>query len=257
LLFQSLGARVIGIAVDRQGLVVDQLPEACRLVLVTPSHQYPLGLSMSPARRLELLEWARQHNAAIIEDDYDTEFRFGGRPVEPLQTLDTSARVIYVGSFSKTMLPTLRLGFAVLPPSLRDAVQRAKYVTDWHTSGPAQAALASFIDDGGFARHLRKMNATYRARHELLSTILAREFSDQLEVIPSAAGLHVTATARRVSVEQLGEIVQRASAAGVEVQQLSAFAFSRPAQAGLVLGYGAISADRIAEGLQRLHRCFE
>jgi GntR family transcriptional regulator/MocR family aminotransferase len=256
LLFQSLGARVVGIPVDRHGLVVDQLPNTCRLVHVTPSHQYPQGMSMSPARRLELLEWARQHNAGIIEDDYDTEFRFGGRPLEPLQTLDTSGRVIYVGSFSKTMLPTLRLGFAVLPPSLRDAAQRAKYVTDWHTSSPAQAALASFIDGGGFARHLRKMNTTYRARHELLSTILARDFTDQLEVIPSAAGLHVTAIARRVSVEQLSEIVRRASAAGVEVQQLSAFAFSRPAQAGLVMGYGVISTDHIEEGLQRLRSCF-
>ena len=164
--------------------------------------------------------------------------------------------MIYVGSFSKTMLPTLRLGFTVLPPSLRDAAQCAKYVTDWHTSGPAQAALASFIDDGGFARHLRKMNMTYRARHELLSTILARDFSDQLEVIPSAAGLHVTAIARRLSVEQLSEVVRRASAAGVEVQQLSAFAFSQPAQAGLVLGYGAISIEHIEDGLQRLRSCF-
>jgi GntR family transcriptional regulator/MocR family aminotransferase len=256
LLFQSLGARVIGISVDRQGLVVDQLHNTCRLVHVTPSHQYPLGMSMAPARRLALLEWARRHDAAIIEDDYDTEFRFGGRPLEPLQTLDTSGRVIYVGSFSKTMLPTLRLGFAVLPPSLRDAAHRAKYVTDWHTSGPAQAALASFIDGGGFARHVRKMNATYRARHELLSTILARDFSDQLEVIPSAAGLHVTATARKVSAERLSEIVQCASAAGVEVQQLSAFAISGPAQAGLVLGYGAISTDNIEEGLRRLRSCF-
>jgi len=213
-------------------------------------------MSMAPARRLALLEWARRHDAAIIEDDYDTEFRFGGRPLEPLQTLDSSGRVIYVGSFSKTMLPTLRLGFTVLPPSLRDAAQRAKYVTDWHTSGPAQAALASFIDDGGFARHLRKMNMTYRARRELLSTILAPDFSDQLEVIPSAAGLHVTAIVRRLSVEQLSEVVRRASAAGVEVQQLSAFAFSQPAQAGLVLGYGAISIEHIGDGLQRLRSCF-
>jgi GntR family transcriptional regulator/MocR family aminotransferase len=164
--------------------------------------------------------------------------------------------VIYVGSFSKTMLPTLRLGFAVVPPSLRAAAQRAKYVTDWQSSGPAQAALASFIDDGGFARHLRKMSATYRARHELLSTILARDFADQLEVVPSAAGLHITGIARRFSVEHLSEIARRASAVGVEVQQLSAFAFSRPALAGLVLGYGAISADHIEEGLKRLSSCF-
>jgi GntR family transcriptional regulator/MocR family aminotransferase len=257
LLFQSLGARVLGIPVDRQGLVVGELPNNCRLVYVTPSHQYPLGMSMSPARRLALLEWAQRHDAAIIEDDYDSEFRFGGRPLEPLQTLDTSGRVIYVGSFSKTLLPTLRLGFAVMPPSLRDAAHRAKYVTDWHTSGPAQAALASFIDEGGFARHLRKMSATYRARHELLTNGLARDFADQLEVIRSAAGLHVTATARTASVELLNNVARRASDAGVEVQQLAAFALNPPARPGLVLGYGAIATSHIEEGLRRLRRCFD
>jgi GntR family transcriptional regulator/MocR family aminotransferase len=213
-------------------------------------------MSMSPARRLALLEWAQRHDAAIIEDDYDSEFRFGGRPLEPLQTLDTSGRVIYVGSFSKTMLPTLRLGFAVMPPSLRDAAQRAKYVTDWHTSVPAQAALASFIDEGGFARHLRRMNATYRARHEMLTTILARDFADHLEVIPSAAGLHVTALARTATSEQLSDVAGRAADAGVEVQQLSSFALSRPAPAGLLLGYGAIPTSHIEEGLRRLRNCF-
>jgi GntR family transcriptional regulator/MocR family aminotransferase len=256
LLFRSLGARVLGIPVDRQGLVVDGLPDTCRLVHVTPSHQYPLGMSMSPARRLALLEWAQRHDAAIIEDDYDSEFRFGGRPLEPLQTLDSSGRVVYVGSFSKTMLPTLRLGFAVMPPSLRDAAHRAKYVMDWHSSVPAQAALASFIDEGGFARHVRKMNATYRARHQLITTVLARDFADQLDVVPSAAGLHVTAIARTASAEQLSAIVRRASDAGVEVQQLSAFALSRRALAGLVLGYGAIRTSHIEEGLSRLRSCF-
>jgi GntR family transcriptional regulator/MocR family aminotransferase len=154
------------------------------------------------------------------------------------------------------MLPTLRLGFAVMPPSLCDAAQRAKYVTDWHTSGPAQAALANFIDEGGFARHVRKMNAIYRARHQLITTVLARDFSDQLEVIPSAAGLHVTAIARKSSVEQLNVVARRASDAGVEVQLLSTFTLSRPAQPGLVLGYGAIPTIHIDEGLKRLRRCF-
>jgi GntR family transcriptional regulator/MocR family aminotransferase len=255
-LLQSHGARVAGVPVDADGIVVDAIAQSARLVYVTPSHQHPLGTAMSLARRTALLAWAQEHGAAIVEDDYDSEFRYSDRPLEPLQSIDRAGRVIYVGSFSKTMLPTLRLGFAVLPPSLRDAAHRAKYVTDWHTSGPAQAALASFIDEGGFARHVRKMNATYRARHELLSTILARDFNDQLEVVPSAAGLHVTALARKVSVEQLSEIVQCASAAGVEVQQLSAFAFTSPAQAGLVLGYGAISAANIEQGLRRLRSCF-
>jgi GntR family transcriptional regulator/MocR family aminotransferase len=256
LLFTSLGARVTGIPVDRHGLVVEHLPGDTRLVYVTPSHQYPLGISMTLARRLALLEWAERHNAAVVEDDYDSEFRYGGRPIEPLQTLDTSGRVIYIGSFSKTLLPTLRLGFAVVPPSVRDAVHRAKYVADWHTSLPMQAALASFIEDGGFARHLRRLNATYRARHDLLIDVLMRDFADLLEVIPSAAGLHVAALARTASAEQVGGIVRRASEAGVAVQELALFAFERSAQPGLVLGYGAIPARCIEAGLGRLRSCF-
>ena len=121
---------------------------------------------MALGRRLALLAWAEKHNAALVEDDYDCEFRFGGRPIEPLQMLDVTGRVIYVGSFSKTMFPTLRLGFVVTPPSLREAVLKAKYVSDWHSPMLLQAALARFIDDGAFARHIRKMGNVYRVRHK-------------------------------------------------------------------------------------------
>src|SRR5690606_13006283 len=141
-LFRVSGTQVIGVPVDGEGLVVDALPRNTRFVYVTPSHQYPLGVTMSMRRRQALLEWAEDANAAIIEDDYDSEFRFGGRPVEPLYTLDTTGRVIYLGSFSKTMLPTLRLGFIVTPPSLSAAAHKAKHVMDWHTSLLLQAALA-------------------------------------------------------------------------------------------------------------------
>ncbi len=220
-LFESLGVRVVGVPVDSSGLVVDALPRHASLVYVTPSHQYPLGMSMSLSRRLALLAWAGKNNAAIIEDDYDSEFRFGGRPIEPLQTLDTTGRVVYVGSFSKTMLPALRLGFVVVPPSLRAAVHRAKFVSDWHTSMLAQATLASFITVGGFARHIRKMGGIYRARHEKVTDFLRRELVDHLEIVPSAAGLHVAAVARTASVDDIDAIVRRAFDAGVGVQALS------------------------------------
>ncbi|HEU4631904.1 MAG TPA: PLP-dependent aminotransferase family protein [Gemmatimonadaceae bacterium] len=256
-LFTSLGARVQGVPVDGEGLVVDALPRHTRLVYVTPSHQYPLGVPMSLARRLALLDWAERHDAAIVEDDYDSEFRFHGRPIEPLQTLDRSGRVIYVGSFSKTLLPTLRLGFLVTPPSLRGAVHRAKYVTDWHTAIPAQAALARFIDEGGFARHVRRMNAVYRARHDLVTGTLARCFADQLEVVPSAAGLHVAALARPAVAQRMAAVVQRASEAGVEVHDLTRFAVEGAGRAGLVLGYGAIPTADVEEGLRRLRACFD
>jgi GntR family transcriptional regulator/MocR family aminotransferase len=152
ILFTSLGIRVIGVPVDDDGLVVEALPRAARLVYVTPSHQYPRGVAMSLARRLAILAWAERRNAAIVEDDYDSEFRFGGRPIEPIQTLDDSGRVMYLGSFSKTLLSTLRLGFVVTPPSLREAVHKAKYVTDWHTSLLGQETLAGRHTGGSVRR---------------------------------------------------------------------------------------------------------
>jgi GntR family transcriptional regulator/MocR family aminotransferase len=248
---------VVGVPVDRDGLIVDALPHQARLVYVTPSHQFPLGMSMSLSRRLALLAWAERNNAAIVEDDYDSEFRFGGRPIEPLHTLDTAGRVVYVGSFSKTLLPTLRLGFLVTPPSLSAAVHKAKFVTDWHTGLPVQAALARFIEDGSFARHIRKVGAVYRVRHARIVDVVARDFADHLEVIPSAVGLHVAVLARSRSAEQIDAVIRRAADAGVELLALSRFAVDRPPPAGLLVGYGAIPTTRLEEGLLRLRSCFD
>jgi len=256
-LFRTLGLQVIGVPVDREGLVVGALPRGIRAVYVTPSHQFPLSVTMTLQRRQALLAWAERNNAAIIEDDYDSEFRFGGRPLEPLQTLDAKGRVIYVGSFSKTMLPTLRLGFLVTPPSLRDALHKAKFVSDWHSSSLAQAALAHFIDEGEFARHVRRVTAIYRERHQVLADAISRDFAEQLELIPSTSGLHVTALARRMSVDQIAEIARRADDRGVTVQLLSLFAISAPPRAGVMLGYGAISTTRIEEGMRLLRGCFD
>ncbi len=256
LLFKSLGARVRGVPVDEQGIVVDDLPRNARLVYVTPSHQYPLGVTMSLARRLALLDWAARNNAAIVEDDYDSEFRFEERPIEPVQTLDTTGRVIYVGSFSKTLLPTLRLGFIVTPSSCTPAVHRAKYVTDWHTSMLAQAALARFMNDGSFARHIWKMNRVYRERHEMVKKAITQEFADHLEVVPSVAGLHMAAVARFASSDEIDRILHRASERSVAVQSLSRFAVGATKRSGLIIGYGAIATPDIQEGLRRLRECF-
>jgi GntR family transcriptional regulator/MocR family aminotransferase len=253
-LLTSAGVRVKSVQVDNEGLVVAALPSKARFVYVTPSHQYPLGVSMSSDRRRALLEWAGRNRAAIVEDDYDSEFRFQDRPIEPLQTLDASGRVIYIGSFSKTMLPILRLGFVVVPRSLRAAVHAAKSVSDWHTPLPLQIALAQFIEQGEFARHVRKMREVYRTRREIVLQTLSKDFGSNLEVIPSIAGLHVAARAGGTTRAEIRKMLQSASEAGVAVQDWSTSAGS---EAGIMLGYGAISTANIREGLRRLRRCLD
>jgi GntR family transcriptional regulator / MocR family aminotransferase len=256
-LFQALGARVIGVPVDGEGLVVDALPAGAKVVYVTPSHQYPLGVAMSLSRRRALLAWAERNNAVVVEDDYDSEFRFGDRPLEPLQTLDSIGRVVYVGSFSKTLLPTLRLGFMIAPQSLREAAHKAKHVTDWHTATIAQSALAQFIDEGAFARHIRRIGRTYGERRDMLIAAITRDFSDHLDLVPSSTGLHIAAYARRASVDDIGAIASRAFDLGVAVQRMSLFQVDGKPRAGILLGYAAIDTARIAEGLRRLRKCFD
>jgi GntR family transcriptional regulator/MocR family aminotransferase len=256
-LLVSLGAQVVPVPVDAEGLVVQAIPAGVKLVTVSPSHQFPLGMAMSLSRRMALLAWAGRHGAAIVEDDYDSEFRYGGRPIEPLQTLDERGRVLYVGSFTKTMLATLRLGFVVVPEPLVEAVRAAKFVTDWHTALPTQAALAGFIDQGYLARHIRRMRRVYQERHQLVLDLLADRFSDLLKPLPSATGLHVTATVPGTTQAELEAVVARAWAAGVGVLPLSTWDAGPPSQPGLVLGYGTVAIDRIEEGLARLRRAFD
>jgi len=255
-LFHSLGARVVGVPVDAEGVDVTAIPRAARLLYVTPSHQFPLGTPMSLQRRLAVLAWAERRDALVVEDDYDSEFRFEGRPLEPLQSLDRAGRVVYVGSFSKVLLPMLRLGFLVAPASLRPALRRAKQLTDWHGEVPTQAALARFIDEGLLARHVRRSTREYAARRERIAAALGRAFTTWLEPIPSAAGLHLTARAVAGARVDVDEVVRRALASGVAVYPLSHFCGEAPAQAGLVIGYGAITTAGIDEGLKRLLEAF-
>jgi GntR family transcriptional regulator / MocR family aminotransferase len=245
----SQGARIVLVPVDRHGLVVDAIPPGVRLVIVTPSHQFPLGMPMPLDRRLALLAWAERHGAAIVEDDYDSQFRFSGRPIEPLQTLDRDGRVIYVGTFSKVMLPTLRLAFVIAPPSIRHAIRAAKYVSDWHTALPTQAALAGFIEEGTLARHIRRTREEYAARQARILEILARDFAEALEVIPSTVGMHLAAWLRPAAGSDDREVVRRARALGVGLYPISRFALDPATRPGLVIGYGAIPRERIDEGL--------
>ncbi|HEY1488523.1 MAG TPA: PLP-dependent aminotransferase family protein [Micromonosporaceae bacterium] len=251
-LLRSHGLHVVGVRVDAEGLVVDELPDDARLVYVTPSHQFPLGMAMTAARRMALLAWAEAHGAAVIEDDYDSEFRYGAGTVDPLLCLDHSGRVIYVGTFAKTMLPALRLGFLIAPPSLRTALRKAKYVSDWHTAQPTQGALAEFISSGMFARHIRSMRRAYGVRHELITEVLRREFTDWLTPVDSSVGLHIAALAPRHSVTQITGVIQRAAANGVGIFRLSAFGYGDHVPAGFVIGYGAIAPEDIEDGLRHL-----
>jgi GntR family transcriptional regulator/MocR family aminotransferase len=248
--FQAQGARVVGVPVDTEGIDVTAIPKNARLVYVTPSHQFPLGTPMSLGRRAALLSWAERHKAAVIEDDYDSEFRFSDRPLEPLQSLDRSGRVIYVGSFSKTLLPMLRVGFLVAPASLQSALRTAKQLTDWHGDMTTQGALARLIDEGLLARHIRKAAREYALRHEQILTHLAT-LSDLLEPIPSIAGLHLCA---RLFNDDLNvtNALPRARETGVAVESLAAYCAHTPQQQGLVIGYGSIPTALVPEGLRRL-----
>jgi GntR family transcriptional regulator/MocR family aminotransferase len=253
--FQAHGCRVVGVPVDEDGLVVESIPEHARLVYVTPSHQYPLGMVLSMARRQALLAWAQRADAAIIEDDYDSEFRYGQQPLETLQNLDRSGRVLYVGSFSKVMLPTLRLGFLVTPAPLRSALRKAKTTADWHTAAPSQGALAQFIDDGLLAQHIRRIRPVYAERHERIQTILAKDFAGRLTPLPSSGGLHLSALLRDHDGPGDVTVVERARGAGVSLLPLSTHCMSRERLRGLIFGYGAIDVSRIGEGLRRLAAC--
>ncbi|GKQ37954.1 PLP-dependent aminotransferase family protein [Streptomyces sp. A012304] len=254
--FLAQGAEITGVPVDAEGLLVDAIPPATRAVYVTPAHQFPLGMPMSLRRRTALLRWARRHGAAVIEDDYDSEFRYGGRPLETLHSLDGDGHVIYVGSLSKVMLPSLRIGYLVAPAPLRAALRTAKYAVDWHTALPTQAALARFIDDGLLARHIRRMRNTYAARHQSLTRTLAGRFTELTELVPSVAGLHVTAFTRGFLADPavLADHTRRARASGVAVHTLAEITANRAARPGLVLGYGAISTPDIEPGLHHLLR---
>jgi GntR family transcriptional regulator/MocR family aminotransferase len=259
-LFASLGARVVGVPVDGEGLNVEAIPAAARLVYTTPSHQFPLGTPMSLARRAAILAWARRRNAVVIEDDYDSEFRFSGRPLEPLQSLDRSGRVLYVGSFSKTMLPMLRIGFLVAPVSLQPALRTAKQLTDWHGDTPTQAALARFIDEGLLGRHIRRASRQYEARHGEVETALRGPLARWLDLVPSAAGLHVCARLRPNATVNVDDVLARAARSDVAVESLAASytekATSTDLVQGVVIGYGGIDTADIPEGLSRLAKAF-
>jgi GntR family transcriptional regulator/MocR family aminotransferase len=250
---QAAGARLVAIPVDADGIDVrfgESRVRVPRLVAVTPSHQYPVGVTMTLARRLELLRAARRWHAWILEDDYDSEFRYSSRPIPALQGLDTDNRVIYLGTFSKTLFPALRLGYAVVPSHLLDTFTAARSVLDVHSPLLEQAVLAEFITAGYFERHLRRMRNLYEERQRVFVTEARRHLAGLLELVPSGAGLQCVGWLAPGLDEQA---VKRAAAAhDVEVTPVSAFATRRLARPGLLLSFGGFDPSQIRAGMQRL-----
>ncbi len=258
--FESVGARIVPTPVDEQGMVTSALPSSrCALAYVTPSHQFPLGAVMSIGRRQALLAWARRHSSWIVEDDYDSEFRYGLRPVDPLQSLDTHGCVIYVGTFSKALSPQLRLGYLVLPPALVTPFRHAKQLADRHAPLLEQRVLAELIRSGAYERHLRRLRRENERRRTALVGAISAHFGDAARVEGTDSGLHVVVWLRDVPVRAEAEIVARAKALGVGVWPVSPLyaertKFRSERCAGLVLGYAGLTTAGIEEGVGRLAR---
>ncbi|MGH7899978.1 MAG: PLP-dependent aminotransferase family protein, partial [Candidatus Binatia bacterium] len=253
--FLAAGAEVLTHPVGPEGLDVATLPRRAaraRLAYVTPSHQFPTGVIMSAPRRLALLAWAREHRALVIEDDYDGEYRYAGRPIESLQGLDRAGRVIYLGTFSKVMFPALRLGYLVLPEELVRPFRAAKALADTGSSTLEQAALAEFMREGHFERHLHRTRRRNAARRRALLEVIATHLGARVEVSGAEAGLHVLVWLRGVSRRELPRLVERAAAVGVGVYPVTPHYSRPPNRAGLLLGYAALTEREIRRGIEQL-----
>jgi GntR family transcriptional regulator / MocR family aminotransferase len=246
--FRALGARIIPVPVDREGLCTNRLPARAKLVYVTPSHQFPLGVPMSLARRRELLAWAKENSALIIEDDYDSEFRYEGRPLDALQGLDKSGQVVYLGTFSKVLFPSLRLGFVVLPNWIYPKFLSLKWLTDRHTETLEQHVLAQFIKEGQFARHIRRMQKIYSERRKTLLAALSLSMPF-VEPLPSSAGLHLSGFLPRHYPAE--DLISRAAAGGVGLYSIAPFYEEEP-KGGLIFGFGSCEIADISEGIRRV-----
>ena len=253
--FDALGARLIRLPTDAQGLDPARLPPSssrARLAYVTPCHQFPSGVIMPLERRLALLDWARRNDAWIVEDDYVSEFRYEGSPIEALQALDHHGRVIYIGTFSKTLFPALRLAYVVLPRALVRPFAAAKWVADRFSTPLPQAMLAEFIASGQFERHLRRASLRNAARRRTLIDALRQHLGDRVEIAGENTGVHLVVWFQRVGWPQLDALIARAERAGVGLYSVAPYYASPPARAGLLFGYASLSEAEIRSGIRKL-----
>jgi GntR family transcriptional regulator / MocR family aminotransferase len=258
--FEAYGARLLCADVDAQGLTTKGLSALgpARLAYVTPTHQFPLGAFLPITRRRQLLDWAAERQAWIVEDDYDSEYRYTVRPEATLFSLDTRGCVIHVGTFSKTLSPQLRLGYMVLPPTLVDTFSAAKRVTDRHAATGVQRALARLLEDGSYDRHVRRIRRLQQARQRALVAALDRHLGSEVEVQGAATGLHLVAWFRSLPSTEESALVAAARRTGVRVHPIGPLfhpstvssAADRPA--GLVMGYALLERESIEDGVSRL-----
>jgi GntR family transcriptional regulator/MocR family aminotransferase len=248
--FQALGATVMSLRVDEEGCARPDRRARHHLVYLTPGHQFPLGVTMSLPRRFELLEWAHATGALIVEDDYDSEFRYQGRPVPALQGLDRHGVVLYVGSFSKVLFPSLRLGYLVMPRDLVDRLAALKSVTSRHAPLLEQAVLCDFMEAGHFGRHLRRMREVYAERRDALQVGARTELAEWLELPGIEAGLQTSA--RLLKGIAADAVVRAAAERGVEVLSLARYWRDPVRQEGVILGFAAVDAKEIGRGVHQL-----
>jgi GntR family transcriptional regulator/MocR family aminotransferase len=254
-IFAATGARFIPVPIDKEGFDLQtarKRSRKARLVYVTPSYQYPLGVTMSLTRRLNLLGWAREMDAFIIEDDYNSEYRYSGRPLASLQGLDRDGRVIYLGTFSKTIFPALRLGYLVVPTDLVEVFAAARALTDLHSPLINQAVLAEFIAERHFARHIRRMRGIYEERQHILVEEVRKGLKGILEVAPAEAGMHLIGWLPPGINDR--EVSRRAAEANLTIAHMSAYCINQKLRGGLLLGYTAFNERLIKQGVKTLAR---
>ena len=247
---RAAGARLLPVAVDHDGLDPDRLPASARAAFVTPSHQFPTGAILPLARRLALLDWAKRKSAVIVEDDYDGEFRYEGQPLESLQGLDREGRVIYIGTFSRTVFSSLRIGYLITPRRLVPAFTAAKWLCDRHTATLDQETLAEFIASGMYERYLRRVRRRNAARREVLLEALHTDLRDRVDVTGDGAGAHVVLWPKhRISEDS---VTASAAAQGVRVYGISGYFLRKSSRTGILLGYSRMKETAIREGIRRL-----
>lgn len=250
---EARGCRAIPVSMDAQGLSVDvgrkRAPSA-RAAFVAPSHQYPLGVTMSASRRLQLLEWAAHARAWIVEDDYDSEFRYDSSPIASLQGLDQHARVIYVGTLSKIMFPSLRLGYVVIPRDLIERFCAMRETMDICPADLTQAVAAEFIREGHFARHIRRMRPIYAERRDVLVEAIEKEIGQAAQIVGDAAGMHLAVLIDGLRTDK--KIAEEAVARSLWLSPLSPLYYGKSPRQGFVLGFGNTRAAQIKSGIEKL-----